>query len=147
MVCLIKKNLRKALVNTEIDYLNYYATLDAIEQYGSVDPGQDKLITDKKEFEDYIKRKKCKRSRKNNKGILKTACAACLSPHFEQFNPFLHCIDCQIRFHKFCYTPFKDGLCEPCFAKKEPSASRGRNIECQLCSVRGLLTVPQKGNK
>ena len=64
MVCLIKKNLRKALVNTEIDYLNYYATLDAIEQYGSVDPGQDKLITDKKEFEDYIKRKKCKRSRK-----------------------------------------------------------------------------------
>ena len=28
--CLIKKNLRKALMNTEIDYLNYFANMDEI---------------------------------------------------------------------------------------------------------------------
>lgn len=30
VACLIRKNLAMALLNTEIDYLNYYATLDSI---------------------------------------------------------------------------------------------------------------------
>ena len=107
---------------------------------------KEKPIADKKEFEEFIGRKKSKKSRKNNKGILKTACAACLSPHYEQYNPLLHCTDCQIRFHKYCYTPFRDGLCEICFSKKEPIA-RGRNTECQLCGVKGLLTFPSKTPK
>ena len=46
---LIKKNLRRALLNEEINELNYFANLDAIEQYGAVDPEQ-KVINDKKEF-------------------------------------------------------------------------------------------------
>ena len=46
---LINKNLRKALINEEIDQYNYFANLDAIEQYGVVD-GDQKLISDKKEF-------------------------------------------------------------------------------------------------
>ena len=46
---LIQKNLRKALLNEEINFLNYFSNLDAIEQYGVVDPEQ-KMIGDKKEF-------------------------------------------------------------------------------------------------
>jgi hypothetical protein len=111
-----------------------------------VEPEQQKLITDKKEFEEYMKRKKSKKSRKNMKGILKTACAACLSPHYEQYNPLLYCPDCHVRFHKFCYTPLKDGLCEPCLHKKEP-ISKGRVNECQLCPNRGLLSFPLRSTR
>ena len=88
-----------------------------------------------------MKKKKGKKYRKNMKGILKTSCGGCLSPHFEQYNPFFYCADCHIRFHKYCYTPFKDNLCESCFHKKEP-VFKSRAVECQFCSNRGLLAVP-----
>ena len=44
---LIQKNIKKGLLNEEIDYLNYFANLDAIEQYGVLENDQ-KLINDKK---------------------------------------------------------------------------------------------------
>lgn len=81
ITCLIRKNIKKALENQQIDFLNYFASLDAIQQYGVVDSDQ-KLIADKKEFEEYIKKKKGKKTRKNIKGVLKTACGGCLSPHY-----------------------------------------------------------------
>lgn len=90
-----------------------------------------------------MKKKKGKKTRKNIKGVLKTSCAGCLSPHFEQYNPFLYCPDCHIRFHKYCYSPFKDNLCESCYQKKQP-LFKGRSVECQFCTNRGLLPVPLK---
>jgi len=36
------------LENKEIDQLNYYANLDALEQYGSIEPDQQRTITDRK---------------------------------------------------------------------------------------------------
>jgi hypothetical protein len=48
IACLIRKNLRIALVNSDIDQLNYFANLDTLEQYGSIDPEQTRSITDKK---------------------------------------------------------------------------------------------------
>lgn len=74
-----------------------------------------------------MKRKKSKKTRKNPKGVLKTSCAACLSPHHEQYNPFSYCTDCHVRFHKFCYAASPDGLCEPCSLKKGPVA-KGRPL-------------------
>ena len=50
-------------------------------------------------------------ARKNPKGVLKTVCCGCLSPHNEQYNPFLYCVDCHVRFHKYCYSVSPDGLC------------------------------------
>ena len=111
VACLIRKNLRIALQNVEIDLLNYFANLDMLEQHGSIEPDQLRTINDKKEFEDYMKKKKCKKTRKNPKTVLKTSCGACLSPHHEQYNPFSYCSDCHVRFHKFCYTASSDGLC------------------------------------
>lgn len=93
-----------------------------------------------------MKKKKGKKSRKNPKGVLKTGCGGCLSSHYEQYNPFSYCPDCHVRFHKYCYTPYKDNLCESCFHKKEP-VFKGRVVECQFCSNRGLLSVPLKSVK
>lgn len=143
IACLIRKNLRIALANTEIDFLNYFANLDMLEQYGSIEADQLRTITDKREFEEYMKRKKSKKTRKNPKGVLKTACGGCLSPHHEQYNPFSYCSDCHVRFHKFCYSATAEGLCEPCSLKKSPQV-KGRAIECQFCSNRGLLSLPAK---
>ena len=93
-----------------------------------------------------MKKKKGKKSRKNIKGVLKTSCGVCLSPHFEQYNPFLYCSECHVRYHKFCYSSFKDNLCETCYHKKEP-VFKVRAIECQFCSNRGLLSAPLKCTK
>lgn len=109
--CLIRKNLKLALADTPVDFLNYYANLDAIEQYGSLEPDQERTITDRREFDEYMKRKRSKKTRKNPKGVLKTVCCGCLSPHNEQYNPFLYCVDCHVRFHKYCYSVSPDGLC------------------------------------
>lgn len=50
VACLIRKNLRIALQNTEIDFLNYFANLDTLEQHGSIEPDQAHSINDKREF-------------------------------------------------------------------------------------------------
>ena len=92
-----------------------------------------------------MKRKKNKKTKKNPKGVLKTSCGGCLSSHHEQYNPFFYCFDCHIRFHKFCYTSI-DGLCEPCFNRKNPQI-KPRSIECQFCGNRGLLSLPIKTNR
>ena len=39
-------------------------------------------LKDKREFEEYLKRKRSKKGRKNQKGVLRTACAGCLSSHY-----------------------------------------------------------------
>ncbi len=74
--------------------------------------------------------------------MLKTACAGCLSPYHEQYNPFLYCSECHVRFHKYCYSPI-EGVCEPCSLKKVPP-NKVRAIECQLCQSRGLLSLPTR---
>jgi len=48
VACLIKKNLKIALQNTEIDFLNYFANLDMLEQHGSIEPEQATSIHDKR---------------------------------------------------------------------------------------------------
>jgi hypothetical protein len=54
------------------------------------DPNENKSVMDKKEFEEYIRKKKSRKLRKN-KGVLKSACAGCLSSYYEQYNPLINC--------------------------------------------------------
>ena len=100
---LIKKNIRIALDSQEIDELNYFSNADYLEQYGVLEPEHMHILKERKDFDEYIKRKKSKKGRKNPKGVLKTACAACLSNHHEQYNPLSCCPECHLRFHKHCY--------------------------------------------
>ena len=42
---LIKKNIKLALQNRQIDFFNYFANLDSYEQYGSFDPEQKQITS------------------------------------------------------------------------------------------------------
>ena len=76
-----------------------------------LEPEHVHFLKDRREFEEYLKRKKSKKGRKNPKAVLRTACAACLSSHYEQYNPLSHCPECHLRFHKYCYQLTPEGLC------------------------------------
>lgn len=77
---LIKKNLKKALENQEIDFFNHFKMMDIYEHVSGLN-NDVKPITDKKEFEEYIRKRKLKKSGKKARWVLKTACGGCLS-HF-----------------------------------------------------------------
>ena len=87
-----------------------------------------------------MKKKKALK-RKSNRNCLHTACLACFSDSYEQYNPFISCQQCHVRFHRLCYTPKESSLCESCYSKK----IKGNFQECQICPIQGLSSIRNDG--
>jgi hypothetical protein len=86
---LIRKNIKLALKDEEVDFFNHFKKLDNNENpSGAPDH---KPITDKRDFDDYIRKRKLKKSGKKARWVLKTACGGCLSHFHELYNPLSFC--------------------------------------------------------
>lgn len=76
-----------ALKDVEIDYLNFFKNNELVEHnYGPAEG----TISDQKEFEEFMRKKKNKKGRKG-KYVLHTACIGCCSSFYEQYNPLSYC--------------------------------------------------------
>ena len=115
---MIKKLTIRGISDEEIDFYNFFKNNDSIENENG--PAISK-IKDQREFEEYIKRKKNKKGKKA-RYPLPSACLGCMSYYHEQYNSFLYCQDCYVRFHRYCYPGFN--------ARDDLLNKDGNNILC-----------------
>lgn len=130
----MKKLIKTSFIeHQDFDLWNFFRDNEAIEQGF---PPETVRLTNQKDFEDFMKRKKNKRGKKGRLA-LHSGCLACMSPYYETYNPFEYCSECFVRFHRYCYPGMKvldestqktELYCESCYNRKMSIVHRVKQV-------------------
>lgn len=114
----VKKLLKNALEDKEIDFYNFFKDKE-IQEHDLTSPKGS--ITDTKEFEEFLKKRKHSKMYKTSRSILHSGCEGCMSSSFDPGNNFIFCQQCGVRFHQTCfegmYFTEKTVICTACSLK------------------------------